>query len=458
VRATAWIEKAGIPAVGIICTGFVLSAKAIARMLGLLSVRIVEYPPPNIGTQTKEEIKGRAGIVLDHVIQALTQPAPKPKMVPIRELETRPRDIVFKGTLREVNDFFYDHQWTDGLPIIPPRVEAVEEMLKYTDRSADEVLAILQPARREATIWSVAVTGVMAGCCPAYMPVLIALIEAIAEPRFGLQHAGSTAGWTPLIVLNGPIIKELNFNSGQGVLRPQRKANITVSRFLRLAMMNLAGYQIGTTDLACFGTNYLPVLAEAEEESPYEPLSVERGFAKGSNVITVLSCLSMSYHFTSQETAEEHLQILANEVERELGGQYVQVMTIFGPDITPVLCLSPLVASVLANGGYSKKDIRKYIFEHARIPASEFDKELAGLWVGFTACKAVEQGKLPKLFCETEDPQRMLPLMHSPDELLIVVSGSATRNRNFVSKQTGDQGLAVSKEIRLPANWAYLPK
>jgi hypothetical protein len=110
VRATTWIEKAGIPAVGIICTGFVLSAQAIARMLGLLSMRIVEYPPPNIGTQTREEIKGRAGIVLDHVIQALTQPAPKANMmVPIREPETRPRDIVFKGTLREVNDFFHSY-------------------------------------------------------------------------------------------------------------------------------------------------------------------------------------------------------------------------------------------------------------------------------------------------------------------------------------------------------------
>ena len=458
MRATTWIEKAGIPAVGIICAGFVSSAHAIARMLGLLSMRIVEYPPPNIGTQTKEEIKKHAGIVLGHVIQALTQPAPEPQMASPGEPETGPREIVVKGNLREVNDFFYDRQWTDGLPVIPPTVKAVEEMLKYTDRSPDEVLAVLQPSRREATPWSVAVNGVMAGCRPAYMPALTALIEAIAEPSFGLQHAGSTAGWTPLVILNGPIIKELNFNSGQGVLRPQRQANVTVSRFLRLAMMNLAGYQIGTTDLACFGTNYLPVLAEAEEESPYEPLSVERGFGKGSNVITVLSCLSMSYHFTSQETAEEHLQILADEVKRELGGQYVQVMTIFGPDISPVLCLSPLVASVLADAGYSKKDLRKYIFEHARIPASEFDKELAGLWGGFTACKAVEQGRLPRLFCETEDPQRMLPVMHHPDELLIVVSGSAVRNRSFVAKQTGDQGLAVSKEIRLPANWAKLPK
>ncbi len=458
MRATTWVERAGVPAVGVICTGFVPSAHAIGRMLGHLSLRIVEYPRPNIGTQTKEEIKSRAETVLDHVIHALTQPAPKPQMSLPGEPDTGPREIVFKGNLKEVNDFFYDHQWTDGLPIVPPTVEAVEEMLKYTDRSFEEVLAILQPGRREATPWAVAINGVMAGCRPACMPLLIALIEAIAEPRFGLQHAGSTAGWTPLIVLNGPIIRELNFNSGQGVLRPQSQANVTVSRFLRLAMMNLAGYQIGTTDLACFGMNYLPVLAEAEEVSPYEPLSVERGFAKGSNVITVLSCLSMSYHFTSQETAEEHLKILANEVKRELGGQYVQVMTIFGPEVSPVLCLSPLVASVLADAGYSKKDIREYIFDHARIPASEFDQELSGLWGGFTACKAVEQGKLPRLFCETDDPQRMLPLLHHPEELLIVVSGSAARNRSFVAKQTGDQGLAVSKEIKLPSNWATLPK
>ncbi len=447
------MEKAGIPAVAVICTGFIPSAHTAARTLGLLSLRVVEYPPPNIGAQTFEEIRERKDMVADRVTAALTSAAPRSKLPPLKEPPFRPREIVARGSLNDIHRFFYEHKWTDGLPVVPPTLEAVEEMLEYTDRSPEETVGTLQPAKREATIWAIGVNGVMAGCRPEYMPLLIAMVEAIAEPRFGLQHAGSTAGWTPLIILNGPIAKELKFTSGQGVLRPHNQANITVSRFLRLAMVNLAGYQIGTTDMACFGRNYIPVLAEAEDESPYRPLSADRGFAKQSNVVTVLSCLSMSFHFTSQGTAEDHLEILANEAVREFGGQYVQVMTIFGPEITPVLCLSPLVASELAEAGYGKDDIRNYIFEHARIPASDFDRELAGLWVDFTAAKAVEEGRLSALFAQNSDPARLLPLLHCPEELLIVVAGSAGRNRNFFAQQTGNQGLAVSREIHLPRNW-----
>ncbi|MFC1910981.1 hypothetical protein ACFLXC_06915 [Chloroflexota bacterium] len=451
MRATTWIERSGIPAAAVICAGFISSAHVNARMLGLQSLRVVEYPPPNIGAQTSEEIKERVGTLLDKISEVLTKPATEPKVPAVRESAVKPREIVYRGTFEEINNFFYDHKWTDGLPIIPPTIEAVEAMLKFTDRSPGDTIGILQPSCREATVWAVAVNGVMAGCRPEYMPLLVALIEAIAEPRFGLQHAGSTAGWTPLIILNGPIVKQLEFQTGQGVLRPHQKANVTIGRFLRLAMVNLAGFEVGSTDMACFGSNYFPVLAEAEDESPYESLSVNRGFNKGDNVVTVTSCLSMSYHFTSQGTAHDHLEILANEAKRELGGQYVQVMTIFGPEISPVLCMSPLVATELAKAGHSKQDIRKYIYEHARITASEFDRELGGLWPGFTIQKAVEDGMLSGIFLESEDPERLVPVMHSPDELLIVVSGSSSRNRNFITKQTGNQGLAVSKEIKIPA-------
>ncbi len=427
-----------------------------AEMQGLPSMRIVEYPPPNIGTQSPEAIYEHTKPLIDGVIRALTEPPPPPRETVTKATGTKGRETVFSGTLEEVNEFFRQNQWTDGLPIIPPTLEAVDEMLKYTDRLPDEVIDVLLPANREATVRAIAVNGVMAGCRPEYMPVLLAAVEAIAEPRFGLQHGGSTAGWTLLIILNGPIIKELDFNFGQGVLRPQRQANITVARFLRLAMVNIAGYLLGTTDMATFGCNYIPVLAEAEDESPYEPLSVERGFEKGSNVVTVLSALNMSYQFTSLGTAEEHLRILTKEVTRELGGPVVRIMTIFGPEVSPVLCLSPLVASIIAEAGYSKTDIRQYIYDNAKIPAYEFDEQLAGLWPDFTVNKAVEQGKLPESFRLTEDPARMLPILHAPDELLIVVSGSATRNRNFIVSQCGNQGLAVSKEIKLPPNWEQL--
>jgi hypothetical protein len=425
----------------------------LAGAEGLPGMRFVEYPPPNIATEGYEAIYEKAKLLVDKMIRAFTEPAPVTTTASTKIAEAKTGKTVFSGSFEEVNEFFRKRQWTDGLPIVPPTLEAVDAMMRFTDRSSDELLPALPPASYEATVWTLAINGVMAGCRPEYMPVLLAAIEAIGDTRFGLQHAGSTAGWTPFIILNGPIIKELDFNSGQGVLRPERQANITVARFLRLAMVNMAGYRLGTTDMATFGSNYMPVLAEAEDESPYEPLSVDLGFHRGANVITVLSALSMSYHFPSTgKTAEDQLRVITSVAKRELGS-FVRIVTIFGPEVSPVLCLSPLVASIIAEAGYSKDDIRQYIYDNARIPAYEFDENLGLLWPGYTVHQAVEQGKLPPSFCATEDPARMLPVLRSPRQLLIVVSGSSTKNRNFIVNQAGDQGLAVSKEIKLPSNW-----
>jgi len=416
-------------------------------------MRIVEYPRPNIGAESPDAIYKKAELLIDDVIKALTRPAPPLTKASTETVDAKIGEIVFRGTLEEVNEFFRHEQWTDGLPIVPPTLESINRMLEFTERRPGEIVGVLPPANGAATVWSIAVNGVMAGCRPEYMPVMLAAVDAIAEIKFGLQHAGSTAGWTPLMILNGAIIKELDFNSGQGVLRPQRQANISLARFLRFAMVNMAGYRLGTTDMATFGSNYIPVLAEAEDESPYEPLSVDLGFNRGSNVITVLSALNVSYHFPSTGKAEEQLRVIAREATRQLGGAFVRMMTIFGPEASPVLCLSPLVASVLSEAGYTKNDIKHYIFDNARIPAYEFDENLGQLWPGYTVHQAVEQGKLPASFCTTEDPKRMLPVLQGPEQLLIVVSGSSTKNRNFIVSQAGDQGLAVSKEIKLPSHW-----
>ena len=129
------------------------------------------------------------------------------------------RDIVCSGSFEEVNEYFLAHEYSDGLPIVPPTIAKVEAFLRYTDRQPDDVLGVLLPDNRAATVWSVAVNGVMAGCRPEYMPVLIAAVEAMADHDYGVEHSGNTPGGETLIVLNGPIIKELGFNYTQGVMR-----------------------------------------------------------------------------------------------------------------------------------------------------------------------------------------------------------------------------------------------
>ena len=360
-RATAWLEAEGIPAVGVACRGFTAPARLVAKAEGLANMRLVEYPPPNIGALRWEQIAESSEPLVEQLVAALTQSVAPDVPVARTASRSNPREIVFKGDLREVNDFFRAKVWSDGLPVMPPTLADVEEMLAHTDRRPEEVIGLLRPTKLPATVWKVAVNAVMAGCRPEYMPVLLALTEAAADPKFGIEHVGTTAGLTPLIILNGPIAKELGFHAGQGVLRPQHQANITVSRFLRLLMVNIAGYRLGETDMATFGRNYYPVIAEAEEDSPWPPLSVDRGFAAGTNLVTLQSADTTGHSFLTEGPAESHLRVIAREMVRELGGNLLVAMEHFGGRVSPVLGLTPLVAGILAKEGLSKADVKRWL-------------------------------------------------------------------------------------------------
>ena len=453
-RATAWIEAAGIPAVGVTCRGFSPPARLVARAEGVPNLRLLEFPPPNIGAMRQDEITAATLERLDELVTLFTQAAPGTVAAAApASAAGSARDIVFSGNLREVNDYFRGKVWSDGLPIVPPTVAEVEEMLGFTERAPDEVIGLLPPTRLPATVWKVAVNGVMAGCRPEYLPVLLAIAEAVADTRFGVENVGSTVGLTPLIMLNGPIIKELEFNAGQGVLRPQAQANITVSRFLRLLMVNIAGYRLGESDMATFGRNYYPVLAEAEDESPWAPMSVDRGFAASTNLITVQSADTTGHSFLTEGPAESHLRVIAREMVRELGGNLLVAMEHFGGHISPVLGLTPLISGIFAKAGYSKLDVKRWLFDHALVPARLFDEQLARIEQGYNLQEAVRRGSLDQRFAENDDPERLVPVLHQPEELQIVVCGAPNRNRSFIAGQFGKYGGDVSREVRLPARW-----
>jgi hypothetical protein len=454
-RAITAAESVGVPAVGIVCHGFAATVRSVARAEGLNATRLVDVPPPNIAVHGPAEVNRLAESLIGRVIDAFTSEAQAPTVAapapaPRAAAPKGPRDIVFSGDLEAVNDHFIGNVWSDGLPIVPPTIDRVEAMLARAGRPPDDVIGVLKPKNLQATVWKIAVNAVMAGCRPEYMPVVLAVIEAIAEPRFGLEHAGSTAGWTPLILLNGPIIKELGFTSGQGVMLPQTQANMTVSRCLRLCMVNIAGYRLGETDMASFGRNYYPVLAEAEDLSPWPPSSTDRGFAAGEDVVTVQSADVISHSFLSVGEAEQQLKHIAMEVARELGGSILYHMEHFGGEVSPIICLSPLVANILAKAGYSKDDVRRYLFDNARVPAWQFDDRLNRSQSGLNLHTAVKEGRLAAMFAESDDPNRLVPVVHKPEEFHIVVAGSPDRNRNFIAGQIGEQGLNVSKRIRRP--------
>ena len=271
--------------------------------------------PGHIGTKSAEQLKRDViEVTAQQVIDNLTvQPAVKGKSG-----EPGARDIVCKGTFAEINQYFIDNELSDGLPIVPPTREAVEAFLKFTDRDPNEVLGVILPDSRAATVWSVAVNGVMAGCRPEYMPVLVAAIEGMCDPKYGVEHSGNTPGGENLIIINGPIIKQLGFNYTQGALRDGFQANTSIGRFWRLYLRNIAGFLPHKTDKATFGNTWRVVLAENDDvlkDIGWPNTAEEMGFKAGDNTVTIARYTGGgSFSSVSGDTPETLLPYVADSV------------------------------------------------------------------------------------------------------------------------------------------------
>jgi hypothetical protein len=462
VRASIRAEKAGLPSASLVTEGFINQGRSTAKGSGMPNLPLAMIPGHTDIHSDSDFKKIIESVTLDQAIEALTSQPDDEKQAP----EPAIKDVVFEGTFEEVNRFYYENRWQDGIPIVPPTEEKVSEFLKYTDRPADEVIGVLLPDKREATAWNVAVNGVMAGCRPEYMPVLIALAEVMADPGYGVEHSSNTPGAEALITLNGPIIKDLDFNYLQGALRVGFQANTSVGRFFRLYLRNVAGFLPHDTDKGTFGNTWRVVLAENEDALAgigWKPTSYYQGFAPGENVVTVSRYTSggvMASVYGS--SAEEVLPYLCDGVARHIGWELIFTSGLptnpgFACTQKPHLIISPCIAQVIAKSGYSKRDVQVHLYENARVPASKFEQILQ--WLHATRvdlCKLVESGIAPAAFGESADPDRPVPIVCSPEDFLITVSGDPLRNNAYAFASNGILGYTTSKKIKLPSGWEGL--
>jgi hypothetical protein len=363
------------------------------------------------------------------------------------------REIVFKGSFEAVNEHFQHKQWSDGLPIVPPTLEKIAAFLRYTDHAPDKVLGVMHPSQAEASVWKVAVNGVMAGCRPEYMPLLVAIVEVMCDSEYGMKHSGSTPGWEAMIIVNGPIREQLGLDDKQGLLRPGNPANTSIGRFYRLFARNVPRFLPGTTDMASFGQMFRAVVAENDAACigmGWEPLHVTRGFKPQDSVVTITSVRTASDPFsTAGESALRHLELIVDWAKRMIepyqsSRGYVE---------SHVLLLTPVIASILAQAGYSKRDVSEYIKQHATVPARyyEWHMMLADHHTpGTTLAGLVAQSELPAQWHLSDDPERLVPLMLPQSQWLIVVAGDPLRNRSSIYRQNFKQGYAMSKKIQVP--------
>lgn len=312
----------------------------------------------------------------------------------------------------EAIEQLYAQGVTDGLPVVPPTRERVRAFVEASGRPGDELIARVPPNFGRATVEKIAVNAVLAGCRPEYMPVVIAGVEAMCDEAFDLHGVAATTHFaSPLAIINGPIRKELDVNAGANAFGQGWRANATIGRALRLIMVNLGGARPGVISMSTLGHpgRYTYCIGENEEESPWEPLHVERGFAPGESTVAVFA--GEAPHGVYDHRSRTAPQILASIA----GGLAVisHYRSMYWGDTLVVL--SPEHARTIAGDGWDKPRIREWLWERLQKPVRELlpDDECG-------------EGLPEKVVARFADPAReetLIPKFRAPENLIILVAG-----------------------------------
>jgi hypothetical protein len=305
------------------------------------------------------------------------------------------------GDALEAIELSFEKEWSDGLPVVPPTEERIWAMLEAAGLAPDQEITFITNRQAAVTAEKVAINAVMAGCKPEYMPVVVAAVEGIGDPKWGYHGpATSTAGAAPLIIVNGPVARKLQINSGDNLFGPGWRANATIGRAVRLVMRNVIGTLPGKLDRATLGHpgKYTYVIAEDEEDSPWPPLHVERGFRPEQSAVTVMAA-DAPHQFYNQlsSTAEGILTTLCD-------GMRISGMVVGQPQYAVVLAGEHV--RTIAADGWSKADVRRFVFEHTHNSVAHL--------------KRTQRLADP---IKPEDETTMRPLVPSPEDILVIAAG-----------------------------------
>jgi len=321
----------------------------------------------------------------------------------------------------------FERGWTDGLPVVPATAERVQQFLAAAGREPDEVVVREATRRRTVTVEKVAINAVLAGCRAEYMSVLLAALEAMADPAYNLHGAiTSTGGSAPLVVVNGPVARALGINAGVNLFGPGSRANATIGRALRLVILNCLGAQPGTLDRSTQGHpgKYSYCIAELEEESPWAPLHVEQGFPKDASAVTVFAAEGPHNVLTHYGHDAEAILVTLADAMAGLGS--------FSPGQS-FLVLAPEHVRILARDGWTKPALREALYARARRTLAELKRA----------------GKTPGPVAPG-DETRFVHRGEAPEDIFIVVGGGGAGGHSaFIPSWSRNRNsLAVTRPVR----------
>lgn len=331
-------------------------------------------------------------------------------------------DVHAPDALTAIEQYF-DKGWTDGLPIVPPTEERVAEFLATVDRDPAEVLIEFPENNRSCSVLMAAVNAVMAGCRPEYFPVVVAAIEGCADPMWADGKPGaffgslaSTGSSAQLLVVNGKIRNDLAMNSSVNVFGPGTRANSTIGRSIRLIIINALGMMPSVLDMAAQGNpaKYSLCLAEAEEESPWDPLNTEHGYKSGDNTVSVFGVRSpVPLESRWTQDPEVILGWMADLMSVKCNA-YLQCM---GPTM---IAMGVEHAKLIAAKGWSKNDVKQFLWDNAKLRVSELD---AGARPEDPGPQMLIQN-IAGVEIREYAGESWLHMCRSPEDMVIIVSGA----------------------------------
>ena len=459
-------EHMGVPSVMIAAPAFAEQAQRAAAAAGVPVLRVAIYPGA-FATHTHEELlKNTQEKLWPQIKKALTEPITDAERKQAARFSSKEKKgVVFTGSVDEVNTYFIQQGWSDGLPIIPPTQERVAEFLRFSPYSADTQLAVLPVANRAVTALHVAINGVMAGCKAEHMPILIAFTKAMGNGYFR-RTLSSTHAWNPYCWINGPLARQLGVDSGAGEI--SAPVNAAIGRFINLAMRNLGGYYPAINRMGTFG--YLMPWCMAEDDAAaytlgWRPYHVQLGYGINENVLTAASALewgnNMSPATTNPQKIMELLAWDATQNEQFAVGSGT-------PFVYRTFVMTPSVAGNLAKSYRSKEELEAALIKTARRPLME--RAYANYWANpgsafdpqtYTVSRHAAKLKRSEHAETTATPPWLawcgvksldtVPVMQK-EKTAILVTGDTDRNKTMCLPGGG----YGSVRIELPDNWDQL--
>lgn len=438
-----FMERAGKPGVSI-CSEVLLPAKrALADLNGMPAARLVTVPATDycVAKREPELMKGVVAAVIDDIIKALTEPLTEEEMRSY-EIEYDYSNKIFTGAnYFEANEKFQEYcavnHLSDGLTLIPPTKEAVEWMLSGTSYPRDKIIGLMYPKKGIATVEKIAISAVMAGAKPEYLPVIIAMIETITAKNFNQFHIVNEI--LPAFFISGPIIKELGINNKIGYLAPGHRINSTLGRSVLLCMIN-----IGWRDMTIYSSPGGPgqqaayaktIIVENQDESPWESWAEQNGYGPEESIVTACEengRTGFAGECMSNATYSERLAAVT-----KIFNSSSPMLTMMGSprsteNIRYMMVLHPTMARQLANAGFTKQSFIQYLHDKNTIDWDKMTEEERE-----KLRKDVAANKIPGLSLEDLKPGLLREPFKEGSQVLIMVAGTGAGNSMVITAMTG---------------------